>query len=323
VTWPLLHRAQAALPILGLIALAASLAGATHPAAAGGLAAWPLYALLGYLTLFRIEGRAPGPYLAWSHATLALLLVAAVTWELIWRASHSLALAEGWRVAAVALAPLVMLLIAARSRPWPLSSWRAAYGLAVGGTLAFALVLWTLWSVRSPGDTAPLPWLPLLNPLDALLAAILLALWHWWTALRRGGLAQPTPDTERAFRLLLAALAFLWINLALLRALHRLGSVPYDWDSLFHSDLAQTSVAVLWGLVGVGLLLLARARQARTPWISGAVVLAAVVTKLFAIDLAASGTVERIVSFLAVGGLLVGIGWWSPLPPRAGEPPRG
>ncbi len=48
----------------------------------------------------------------------------------------------------------------------------------------------------------------------------------------------------------------------------------------------------------------------------GAALLAGVVIKLFSVDLAALGTVARIVSFVVVGGLILVIGYVSPLPPK-------
>ena len=44
--------------------------------------------------------------------------------------------------------------------------------------------------------------------------------------------------------------------------------------------------------------------------------LALVVAKLFIVDLAGTGTIGRIVSFLVVGLLMLLIGYISPLPPR-------
>jgi uncharacterized membrane protein len=52
-------------------------------------------------------------------------------------------------------------------------------------------------------------------------------------------------------------------------------------------------------------------------WFVGAGLLAVVVAKLFVVDLVGVGTVARIVSFLAVGALMLGIGYVAPLPPRA------
>ena len=57
----------------------------------------------------------------------------------------------------------------------------------------------------------------------------------------------------------------------------------------------------------------------RAAWIVGAVLLGAVVAKLFLVDLADTGTVARIVSFIVVGLLILLIGYISPLPPRTKE----
>jgi len=53
----------------------------------------------------------------------------------------------------------------------------------------------------------------------------------------------------------------------------------------------------------------------RALWFAGAGLLAVVVVKLFVVDLSGSGTVSRIVSFLAVGGLMLVVGFFTPLPP--------
>ena len=64
---------------------------------------------------------------------------------------------------------------------------------------------------------------------------------------------------------------------------------------------------------------MATRRSLRGLWLTGAGLLAVVVGKLFLVDLANSGTVERIVSFVVVGILLLVIGWFSPVPPRTDE----
>ena len=56
--------------------------------------------------------------------------------------------------------------------------------------------------------------------------------------------------------------------------------------------------------------------RARNHWWVGGALLAAVVTKLFSVDLADIGTVARIVSFVVVGALILVIGYVSPLPPK-------
>ena len=79
---------------------------------------------------------------------------------------------------------------------------------------------------------------------------------------------------------------------------------------LFHA-----AVAVLWGLLALGCMVAANRFRHRSVWFTGAGLLAVVVVKLFVVDLSESGTVSRIVSFLAVGGLMLVVGFFTPLPP--------
>jgi uncharacterized membrane protein len=64
-------------------------------------------------------------------------------------------------------------------------------------------------------------------------------------------------------------------------------------------------------------MLTATRRASRGMWATGAVLLAVTIVKLFVVDLSRVGTIERIVSFVAVGLLTLVIGYFSPLPPAA------
>jgi uncharacterized membrane protein len=66
-------------------------------------------------------------------------------------------------------------------------------------------------------------------------------------------------------------------------------------------------------------MVLANRRYWRVAWIAGALLLALVVVKLFLVDLSQVGGVERIVSFIGVGLLLLLIGYLAPVPPRCPE----
>jgi uncharacterized membrane protein len=70
-------------------------------------------------------------------------------------------------------------------------------------------------------------------------------------------------------------------------------------------------------LVAMVVMILASRYRSRPAWQAGAVLLAAVVIKLFLVDLAGVGAIARIVSFLVVGGLLLLLGYLSPMPPKA------
>ena len=81
-------------------------------------------------------------------------------------------------------------------------------------------------------------------------------------------------------------------------------------------SLAQTSVSIFWTVLALGAMLFATRRINRWIWLSGAGLMAVVVVKLFIVDLAKVGGVERIVSFIAVGILMLVIGYVAPVPPR-------
>jgi uncharacterized membrane protein len=57
----------------------------------------------------------------------------------------------------------------------------------------------------------------------------------------------------------------------------------------------------------------------RYVWLVGAGLLGIVVVKLFLVELNNVGTVGRIISFIAVGGIMLVIGYLTPLPPGKKE----
>jgi len=120
---------------------------------------------------------------------------------------------------------------------------------------------------------------------------------------------------KRAF----ALLAFAVLNVALLRACHHWGDVPWSAPALWASKLVQATLAVVWAVAAVTLMLLGHRRAARGLWMTGAGLMAAVVVKLFVVDLAGHDTLARILAFLSVGGLLLLVGWLAPVPPREAQ----
>jgi uncharacterized membrane protein len=75
-------------------------------------------------------------------------------------------------------------------------------------------------------------------------------------------------------------------------------------------------LSIVWGVIAIGLMLFANRGGVRWIWLTGAALVAVVVGKLFLVELAAHGSVERIVSFIAVGLLLLLVGYFAPLPPK-------
>ncbi|HEY3635211.1 MAG TPA: DUF2339 domain-containing protein [Caldimonas sp.] len=304
IAWPTLAFA----PILFVAALidAALLA---NPFADGGWWAWPL-AFAGHaLVLHRAARFWPS---AVAHVMHAL---GAVTLALV-GALFGRALTARWGDAASAwpwlgwlVAPAAMLLVLPRpatARLWPVRALPEAYRTSAAAVLAAGLWLWTLVAnVGSDGSAAPLPHLPLLNPLDLGVGIALAATLLW---LKSQGRVAP-------WSLAMAAGAgFVWLNAILVRGFHHYGGVPYHVDAWAHSLAVQTGITLLWTAIALVAMWLAAARTARLPWLGGAALLAAVVVKLLVVDLSGSGSVTRIVSFIGVGVLMLVIGYVAPLP---------
>ena len=177
--------------------------------------------------------------------------------------------------------------------------------------------LWSLYANwESNGDPAPLPYLPFLNPLDIAQMLAFAATILWWRSLTPAGIEAAARVPANWKWGLFGGTMFYWLNGVLLRTLHHWGGVPYDFDTMLRSPLAQTAVSIFWTVLALAAMLFATRRTNRWLWLTGAALMAVVVGKLFIVDLAKFGGVERIVSFLAVGVLMLVIGYVAPVPPR-------
>jgi uncharacterized membrane protein len=165
----------------------------------------------------------------------------------------------------------------------------------------------------SDGTAVPLPYVPLVNPLDLGVAIALFAAWRWRES--EGGRTAPE-QVSRVVFLALAGNAFVWLNAILIRAFHHVLGVPFNFEAWTASLAVQTGISLLWTATALVLMWGAARRGIRAPWMAGAALLGAVVLKLIAVDLSGSGTVTRIISFIGVGVLMLVIGYVAPLPGR-------
>jgi hypothetical protein len=101
---------------------------------------------------------------------------------------------------------------------------------------------------------------------------------------------------------------------------HWLG-VSYTLGALGASVELQASLSVTWAALAMATMVLATRRARRAAWFAGAGLMAVVVIKLFLVDLAGSGTLARIFSFIGAGLLLLLVGYFSPVPPREAVAP--
>ena len=207
---------------------------------------------------------------------------------------------------------------------WPLERHASDYGWYAAVPIASLVFIGALLTaVLSSGHAAPLPYLPLLNPVDVTLGLSLAALELWrravvtiepvhrgMAALRgRGGLAA------------LAGLGFVMVNTVWLRLAHHLLGVAWDGDALLASFLVQTGLAILWTLLALALMVSAHRRAERALWLAGAGLLGLTVVKLLLVDLNNAGGGARIVAFIGVGVLMLVVGYLAPLPPKTSTVP--
>jgi uncharacterized membrane protein len=191
---------------------------------------------------------------------------------------------------------------------------RRAYLVFAGAGFATCLAFWSVvTNVVENGAMAPLPYLPLFNPLDITQALVLFVLVRYRRVLSSAPSRWPTA--------LLAALGFIWVNAVLLRTLNQWAGIPFDWVALGESTLVQTSLSICWTVIAVVTMRVAVIRSSRPAWLAAATLLGGVIAKLFLVDLSHSGTIERIVSFVGVALLIMAAGYFSPLPPDAGKRP--
>jgi uncharacterized membrane protein len=285
----------------------------SHPFAAGGWIAWPLAFATFYWLTHRDDAAVGSRAAGLLHVPSAWLLCTVLGWELSWCADRLIRGGVAWSAAGWALAPMALLTLlprlATRVR-WPFMQHRGLYLSIVGSGLVLFLVLWSaVANLACDGDAAPLPYVPLLNPLDLMQAFVLLALWRY----------RPLLHPRVAPAAPLAGLGFLWVNGVLLRTLHHWTGVPYRVSALLESNLVETALSICWTILALVTMLVAVRRRSRTSWIAGAALLGVVIAKLFLVDLSNSGSIERIVSFVAVGLLIMVIGFFSPIPPLAEE----
>ena len=328
LSWPLLLRvAVALLPLAAWCGLAASLH-AVHPLAEAAWLGWPLLLAAAWWILFRLErsddavlhSTLPG-----LHAAAAWLLALLAAWELSWRIGQ--VIGGVWQALPWGVVPALLLgwLSRARLMPaWPLARHEQTYRELAALPLSLFAALWTVaMNLLSDGDPRELPYLPLLNPLDLGIALVFAAQALHWKSLGPERRARFTPADPRILPGIAAALVFLWLNAALIRALHYLAGTPLDFDGIARSITVQASLSVLWGLLAFAAMTLAARRSRRSTWLAGAGLMAVLLVKLFLVDTAGRGTLARIVSFLIVGALLLVTGYLSPLPPRKDVPEPG
>jgi uncharacterized membrane protein len=313
--------------------------GFAHVAAAPGWALW-IVAVAAHLDMLRrndtdlAERPVSARAVQAAHVGgvwLSMALIADLLWSLIDRAGLW---GTAWAGLAFQVAAVGALIAVPRAtgpslrgdslvQRWPIAGHAADYGWIAGGGVALLVFAGAILTTALAGSNlTPLPYVPLLNPVDLTLAGSLAALALWRRTMLAARPALPGTDALRGRAALAgsAGLAFLTVNTAWFRAAHHLLGIAWSPDALLGSEVVQTGLAILWTLIALAMMIVAQRRAERTPWLMGAGLLGVTVVKLLLVDLDAAGGGARIVTFIAVGVLMLVVGYAAPLPPR---PNRG
>ncbi len=240
------------------------------------------------------------------------------TMILLWFAAY---LQQSWRLNDQQLSllwlvsfalPICTIWLLQHQKRWPITAMPELYlgsiqlpwQLGLAGVFAYCAIL--------PNQMNALG-LPLLNIPDAVMVASggLICRFVW---------QNPSSRTYRtAFTV---SATFILLNTVLLRCLHHHLAIPYQLDELLDDARVQTVLSIFWTIAATATMLLASKKLRRSWWLAGLSLMAVVVAKLFLVDLADNGSLTRIISFLSVGGIMLLIGYFSPIPPKASEPPE-
>jgi uncharacterized membrane protein len=282
-----------------------------------GMVILPL-AFVGCLAILRYEIWEDGTSSV-QHVLLVLTLVF-TAWFSTYALMADNQVAHSWRnltVGLFALIPALLMMRFADRLPWPIAAQAHAYRVRASGILLIVAALWASIMTDNPGPLAGVPYWPLLNPYDLTQAAALFGV-GWWL-LRRHRESDANSSALKPIAGGLAVAALTWISMVVARTVHAFADVSYSVRALHHSLVFQTSISVTWTLLAAATVILGTRRGSRIIWLGGAALFGLTVVKLFLVDLADTGTMQRIISFIAVGGVMLAAGYLAPLPPAKGE----
>lgn len=318
--WPAMALLALTLTPVGVTVLATLWRPDVHPLGSFAWVGWT--ALLGVhlLSLRRLAALLPGVIVGGAHVLGCWLVLAVLALEtrflMLRLADHD----NAWRWLGWALVPSLYLLVMASRRAlvWPVSAYPREYRGIAALPVAVLLLGW-FWTANAlgDGDAAPLTYIPLINPLELGLLIALFAVLRWlMTGLPRLG----ATVVDLPLRAIVGTSLFALLTAGVFRTAHHWAGEPYRLEPLLASMLVQAGLSIVWTLVALGLMISGHLHRRRVRWTVGAALIGVVVVKLFLVELGNSGGLARIISFIGVGVLLLIVGYFAPLPPRAAAP---
>lgn len=319
--WPELIKVGVwALPLASLLLLELLTDSWRAPLDGWGALLWPLLLLQLYRWVNRggVVALWPLSWLHWWQLGLfwltAGLLVSSVSRQL-----QLFDLAPIWSMVAsgvVVIALVVPLLRYYRQLGWPWAGygrWLHRYGMMP----VLVALLWWQWQALADSGVVGGYYLPLLNPLELTQLAVVAVWVVWWRQLPAAILCRQRYRVQKSqLQRVGLSVLFLLLHAPLARSVSHFAGIDYRLESLFESSLWQAVLALFWVLGALVAMSWGSRRGERALWRAGALLLGAVVIKLFSVDLAGSATLEQIIAFLGVGVVMLVIGYLAPQPSK-------
>jgi uncharacterized membrane protein len=311
------------LPVMGIASLNhLGSTGDLHLFARMGFIAWGIGFCVQYRLLFNCETLWPEKMVTLWHPFTLWLLIFVLTRESAYFVDLLVQGSQTWEYCIWGVVPgaMVMFILNKGDRlSWPVRRFHDAYFGVGAGLPVLYLFIFAILANLHHGNPAPLAFVPVINPME-LTQIYLLFVVLQWIGRQQEWLQRFDFQPDRPVLNIMVYMAgFLLLNAMVARTIHFYAHVPYNGTGLYRSVLFQAAISMLWGITALIATLGATRKGSRLAWIAGASILSLVVVKLFLVDLAGTGTVARIISFLGVGSLMLLIGYFSPLPPARNQ----
>jgi len=284
----------------------------SHPFEGIGFIAIMLFFLLHFILLYRFDS-------SWSYQNRLhpIGLWVLVSLLIIESHYHSKLLSSNLTYQAIGLGSvptlfIVGILFSKRFLPLSLEKYSQNYRLVGVGGLMFMLGVWQLYGFTLDANPLPLSYIPIFNPLDLLQIVGVMLLIYWLIIYRDNFISHDKTALFLSAFLLLIVL----VSVLLARTIHFYFGVEYEIVALLDSLVFQSGVSILWSSIAISMMLLGKKYQSRNVWLSGMGLLLVVIAKLFVVELSNSATIERIISFVSVGLMMLVIGYFTSIPPK-------
>lgn len=308
-----------------LYAMLSFFLGSGHPLAQFGYLTWPLAYMIQYLMLYRYRDTTGAQVLKWQHMLSFWVLLVLCSWEAAWQVDYLVKGAAAWRDVMYALTPALLMLslfTVAKQIRWPVAKHYAWYA-GTGAIPVMVVLLFVAlgFGIFHEGNPWPIQYIPVLNPVDLVVAFLIYLLILWYLQLQKINHALVTQLDSRFMRYGIAAVAFMWLNGIVARTIHHWFHVRHDIDAMLRSVEFQASISVIWTLLALTVMVIASRRSLRNLWFVGLGLFIIVAAKLFLFDISTSDAMMMSISIIVVGILAVVFGYYlSPLPPRSATP---